>query len=420
MLEKLHLKNVGPAPELEMEFAPRLNIITGDNGLGKSFILDVAWWALTGTLSSKVDGGYVALPLPGVKSPPEIRWRSLHPTLNNPFAEISNKAIFDFVKHQWIENGTVTRTLNFLMIHSRMDGHYSVYDSYRTKPFSHGISVFNLKQVWDGLTQGVSIVCEGLIRDWASWQRENGNVFHQLKMALEIMSPNQDEKLELGELTRVMDDARDMPTLKMAYGQEIPIIQASAGIKRIISLVYMLVWAWKEHLIAAKLTQQLPTKEIVLLIDELEEHLHPRWQRVILNSILEVAKTIMGTSEVQIQIIATTHSPLVMASLEPLFDPKKDAWFDLNLVKGEVTLEKMQWRKQGSAEAWLTSEAFDLDSTGSLENARVKNLAAKALNNPKLSKKKFLELDTELRNVLPEMDEFWIRWRFIGEKKGYL
>jgi hypothetical protein len=90
------------------------------------------------------------------------------------------------------------------------------------------------------------------------------------------------------------------------------------------------------------------------------------------------------------------------------------------LVKGEVTLEKMPWYKRGGAEEWLTSEAFDLDSTGSLENARVKNLAAKALNNPKLSKKKFLELDTELRNVLPEMDEFWIRWRFIGEKKGYL
>jgi recombinational DNA repair ATPase RecF len=53
MLEKLHLKNVGPAPELEMEFAPRLNIITGDNGLGKSFILDVAWFALTGNWLSQ-------------------------------------------------------------------------------------------------------------------------------------------------------------------------------------------------------------------------------------------------------------------------------------------------------------------------------------------------------------------------------
>jgi hypothetical protein len=30
MLESLHLQNVGPAPEIEMELAPRLNLITGD------------------------------------------------------------------------------------------------------------------------------------------------------------------------------------------------------------------------------------------------------------------------------------------------------------------------------------------------------------------------------------------------------
>ena len=47
MIEYLHLENVGPAPELTMELGPRLNLITGDNGLGKSFLLDVAWWALT-------------------------------------------------------------------------------------------------------------------------------------------------------------------------------------------------------------------------------------------------------------------------------------------------------------------------------------------------------------------------------------
>lgn len=45
MLEYLRLENVGPAPS--MELAPRLNLLTGDNGLGKSFLLDCAWWALT-------------------------------------------------------------------------------------------------------------------------------------------------------------------------------------------------------------------------------------------------------------------------------------------------------------------------------------------------------------------------------------
>ncbi len=47
MLHSLHLTNVGPAPSMELDLAPRLNLLTGDNGLGKSFLLDVAWWAMT-------------------------------------------------------------------------------------------------------------------------------------------------------------------------------------------------------------------------------------------------------------------------------------------------------------------------------------------------------------------------------------
>ena len=47
MLECLQTFNVGPAPTMEVEFAPRVNLITGDNGLGKSFLLDLAWWAVT-------------------------------------------------------------------------------------------------------------------------------------------------------------------------------------------------------------------------------------------------------------------------------------------------------------------------------------------------------------------------------------
>ena len=47
MLHQLELCNVGPAPLLNLELGPRLNLITGDNGLGKSFLLDAAWFALT-------------------------------------------------------------------------------------------------------------------------------------------------------------------------------------------------------------------------------------------------------------------------------------------------------------------------------------------------------------------------------------
>ena len=48
MLERLILRNIGPAPELERACRRRVNLLTGDNGLGKTFLLDAAWWPLTG------------------------------------------------------------------------------------------------------------------------------------------------------------------------------------------------------------------------------------------------------------------------------------------------------------------------------------------------------------------------------------
>ena len=49
MIKSLYTDNLGLDPGISVEWASRLNLITGDNGLGKSFLLDLSWWALTGT-----------------------------------------------------------------------------------------------------------------------------------------------------------------------------------------------------------------------------------------------------------------------------------------------------------------------------------------------------------------------------------
>ena len=54
-----------------------------------------------------------------------------------------------------------------------------------------------------------------------------------------------------------------------------------------------------------------------------------------------------------------------MASVEPLFDPERDAWFDLDLDSaprepGKVSLKRREWQRHGDASHWLISEAFDL------------------------------------------------------------
>ena len=47
-LRLLELHEVGPAKHFSYQPGDRLNIITGDNSLGKTFVLECVWWALTG------------------------------------------------------------------------------------------------------------------------------------------------------------------------------------------------------------------------------------------------------------------------------------------------------------------------------------------------------------------------------------
>lgn len=65
MLKSLTLHGVGPVRDLSATFGERMNIVTGDNGLGKSFLLDVCFWVLTGTWP----GRRMATPDPNFKSP---------------------------------------------------------------------------------------------------------------------------------------------------------------------------------------------------------------------------------------------------------------------------------------------------------------------------------------------------------------
>ncbi len=48
MLKSLSIQNVGPMTDVAFDLDPRLNVITGDNGLGKSLLLDIAFWAECG------------------------------------------------------------------------------------------------------------------------------------------------------------------------------------------------------------------------------------------------------------------------------------------------------------------------------------------------------------------------------------
>lgn len=425
MIKHLKMSNVGPAPKMELEFGRRLNLLTGDNGLGKSFLLDIAWWSMTrkwpAELNPQLTAGKVALPT-DKKQKAEIDFS---------FSAVSGimkyRSSFDPQVQNWtIRQGRPPNP--GLVFYALADGSFAVWDPARNYWRSKGKEgkerpaayIFSPKEVWDGLQrEDGTWLCNGLIRDWAGWQKEKGRAFDSLSAVLEVLSPSADEKFIPGNLTRIsLDDARDMPTLKMPYGQEVAVVHASSGMRRIIALAYFLVWCWEEHLKAKELLGEEPETKTVFLVDEVESHLHPRWQRTVIPALMKVMDKLVASSEVQ--LIAVTHSPLIMASVEPFFDAQQDAWFDLDLVNNQVILSQRQFIRQGDICSWLTSQAFDMKSGYSLEAERVQEDAAQALRDENFNKDDAKAIDKRLREVLSDIDPFWMRWRFVAEKKGWL
>lgn len=406
MLESIHLRNVGPAPEMNMDLAPRLNLITGDNGLGKSFLLDVAWWALTRTWAREL-----IIPKPGAKA--ELAYQYTKKTKPS-YAYAST---YDAARARW----TVKRSrppIPGLILYAQVDGGFSVWDPMRNywtedAPERPNAFLFTPDEVWKG-----NAYCKGLLDDWALWQAGNDRSFQVLKQVLETLSPPSGEKLLPGELRKLtVEDPQRYPTLRMPYGEDVAVIHASAGMRRIIALAYLLTWAWQEHVDSANLRGEKPTREIIFLIDEIEGHLHPQWQRRIVPALLKVMDALTEMHDSQVQLIAASHSPLVLASVEPMFDADKDAWFDLDLEEGRVQLRRRPYVRQGEIGNWLVSEAFDLDEPRSLEGERAVR-AAQAVLSAKSPKLVEIELaDQQLREAgLPDIDPFWVRWSYFVEQ----
>ncbi len=427
MLKTLHLNGVGPAPAMTLDFGERLNLITGDNGLGKSFLLDIIFWAMTrrwpGEVNKRLTSGRVALPRPSESG--EISFLFAGKTATEQYT-----SRFDRHTQSW--TGRPGRPANpGLVLYAMADGSFALWDPARN--YWHTQSgtdvqerrpayVFSPQDVWDGLVDETGIFCNGLIRDVANWQREQGSAWHYFQYVLNKLSPSADERLFMGKLTRIsLDDARDMPTLAMHYGQDVPVVHASAGMRRILALAYLLVWAWEEHIKASELLARPPSNEVVFLVDEIESHLHPKWQFVVVQSLLDVVKDL--SDEASVQLIVVTHSPQVMASVEPVFDASQDAWFDLDDVHDEngadVVLTPRVFEKHGTVSNWLTSEAFDLSSDRAPENAKLLDDASALVNESAPDLLSLQAMHQRLVDALNPKDIFLFRWRALAERKGW-
>jgi hypothetical protein len=432
VLKRLELRNVGPAPHMALDLAPRLNIVTGDNGLGKSFLLDVAWWALTRRwprdLNADLNSGFPARPRL-VEAPATISFDVEGKA--GGLASYGSAWVAD--EQSW--QGKAGRPVNpGLVVYALADGGFAVWDPARNYWKKKGnvdvqdrvpAYVFGPGDVWNGLRMPVdgkvTQVCNGLVNDWASWIRESGEDARRMASVLARLAPIGSERCVRPGPTFArlsINDVRDIPTIQMGYGPDVPILYASLGVRRIAALAYMLSWAWREHVIASRQLAQAPSARIVLLFDEIEAHLHPRWQRRIVPALLDVVQTLTDDANAAVQLIAATHSPLVLASLESDFCDATDKLFLLREERDTVTLAEQSWAKQGDVVNWLVSDTFGLAQGRSVE-AEVAIEAAEALMRGESGLPVGLDsrdaIHEALKRALPGHDDFWPRWIVWGE-----
>ncbi|MCC6555490.1 MAG: AAA family ATPase [Polyangiaceae bacterium] len=457
MLRSLRLKDVGPAARLELELGERLNVLTGDNGLGKSFMLDVAWWALTRTWIDRP-----VLPQPGKEESARIVAESECPVpqwyLQGAWEQTAGTykqgldSGFNRVVQQWQDeprpdsSGWIIHPSSTLAVPSwiafsvpvlyiRTNGSFSLWDPARshtllpdhTKPRIISAAPYHFSERalwWDGLEHDGKKVCNGLLQDWVTWQLEAADSdethpFHLLCRVLDRLS-HPEEKMRPGKPVQpYIDDVRKIPTIELPY-ETLPIVHASSGMKRILGLSYLIAWAWTEHVRASRLIGWSPSSQMVMLMEEPETHLHAKWQRHIVPALLDVLTHL--APGMRPQVLLTTHAPLVLASIEPHFLASKDKLFLFELRDREVTLRELPWAKRGDAIGWLTSPVFGLEQARSIEAERAIE-AAEALMRGEVDAlpeglRTEEEIHRELLHVLPDQDRFWPRWIVRRERGG--
>jgi len=139
----------------------------------------------------------------------------------------------------------------------------------------------------------------------------------------------------------------------------------------------------------------------IVLLDELEQYLHPKWQRAIISLLRAVFPNI--------QFVATTHSPICAAGATDMMDESallyRLFWTDAGAIEGEQDTAMRGWRY----DQILMSPAFELTPPrGGPIQEKLDRLHTLYLKRRKLTdgeEAEFRRLQRQLRDEAPSAAE---------------
>jgi predicted ATP-binding protein involved in virulence len=346
-MDSLSLTNYRGAHLLRLDFHPRLNIFFGENGAGKSTILDATAVMLSWIVSRTKHAGTSGRPIVETditngksfssveivcsNGNDKVSWR-LSKTKQGHAATDDRSFLIqlnEFTKQIQSQISATTERVNLpLFVHYPVNR--AVLDiPLRIRKRHH----FSLLSAYDeSLTSGANF------RTFFEWFREREDLENENRKYVDSRSkpdgfvfPDPQLDAVRNALKQFLPEfgnlvvRRDTPLrMELEKNEErLTVGQLSDGEKCLIAMIGDLT---RRLAIANPTRKHSLDGEGIILIDEIDLHLHPRWQRMIVPRLLKVFPNC--------QFIISTHSPHVITHVRP------ENLYDLRQTPVGITAER--------------------------------------------------------------------------------
>lgn len=342
-LEKLVINDFRGFENSTLEFDKQLTVLIGENGSGKSSILDLLQEIVRHGVNS-LFGKYISphfhltnenIKYGKIESANQLFVGMCYFYWNeeDKLEDITNKILFEYQLNNNRPNlnilaqnkeengfeliGNFREDYQSLVkenkkIHLPVLSYYAIGEIASKKLNTDTKFETNKLSIYDDLNIKESVNFENL-KKWLEWQQkrdnqkklnneytENGNIIDNIYANILALLNDEDNTYEKIEISWENTPKGEI----ILYKKGIPLreSQLSSGEKVLFSLVADI----SIKLTLANPYSKNPSQEGkgVILIDEIDLHLHPKWQRKVINKLLSIFPNI--------QFVVTTHSPLIL------------------------------------------------------------------------------------------------------------
>lgn len=324
-IERLELRNFRCFEHISAKLHPKMNVMVGINGTGKTTMLE-AIRIFVGAAFCELDKIENRISSPSIADD-DVRLHNLesqYPVRIEGVVDVDKGLLPDKLA-QWdrtlekyggrtkFDNSKDVKSVSKNIQSIIRDGkdipipviaYYST-DRYKKEKRNTGLEAdgSRLRGYYNALDSTTNIwFFLNIIKTETLWELQEGKKSAVLSMVRKVIVQCVPDCKEIKH-----DVKQDKLIITQANGEKVPFSSLSDGVRNVLSMVMEL--ALRCYLLNPSQGENAPSETPgIVLIDEIDLHLHPEWQLHILNDLTSV----FG----RIQFIVSTHAPLILSSLQ--------------------------------------------------------------------------------------------------------